>query len=33
MKKTVHSVETLAYRARRALKEELNRERFTCADL
>lgn len=33
MKKTVHSVETLAYRARRALKEELNREGFTCEDL
>lgn len=33
MKKTVHIVETLAYRARRALKEKLNREGFTCEDL
>ena len=33
MKRSVHSVETLAYRARRALKTQLEQEGYTDEDL
>jgi RNA polymerase sigma-70 factor (ECF subfamily) len=33
MKKTVHGIETLAYRARRALKSELEQEEFYFEDI
>ena len=33
MKKSVHSVETLVYRARRSLRSELDKEGFTYEDL
>ena len=33
MKKTTHAAETLAYRARQALKAELEKEGFTYEDL
>jgi len=33
MKKSVHNIETLVYRARKALKAELEKENFKYEDL